>query len=65
MEKKKELFGKVQVIRCLAMSGLIFTATNCASEDIIVRINKLLYSFLCGKSEKIKWNVIINRKESG
>ncbi len=60
------LFGKVQVIGCFAMSGLIFTATNCdmPSEDIIhvvrinktwkSRINKVLYFFLWGKSEKIK-----------
>ena len=31
------LFGKVQEIKCLAMSGLIYTATNCAmpSEQIL------------------------------
>ncbi len=61
------LFGKVQVIRCLAMSGLIFTVTNCEipSEDIISKINKILYSFLWGKSEKIKRNVLMNKKVSG
>ena len=61
------LFGKVQVIKCLAMAGLIYTATNCAlpSHDIISTINSEIYNFLWGKSEKIKRRVLINSIENG
>ena len=61
------LFGKVQVIKCLAMAGLIYTAINCAlpSNDIISIINSEIYHFLWGKSEKIKRRVLINTIENG
>ena len=61
------LFGKVQVIKCLAMSGLIYTATNCEipSTDIIKDINKILYNFIWGKTERIKRNTLINDKCEG
>ena len=61
------LFGKVQVIKCLAMSGLIFTATNCAlpSTNIISEINAILYKFLWGRKETLKRNILINSKHDG
>ena len=56
------LFGKVQVIKCLAMSGLIYTATNCEipTKNIITEINTILYKFIWGKTERIKRNVEYN-----
>ena len=60
------LFGKVQVIKCLAMAGLIYTATHCILPDnVVTEINKELYAFLWGKSEKIKRQILINNITDG
>ncbi len=61
------LFGKVQVIKCLAMSGLVYSATHCAipNRDVIKEINKALYEFLWGKTEFIKRNILINDIKEG
>ncbi len=66
-QRNLTLFGKVQVIKCLAMAGLIYTATNCElpSDRIIYEINKEIYEFLWGTTEKIKRNVLINPKSEG
>ena len=66
-QRNLTLFGKVHVIKCLAMSGLIYTATNCAipSEQIIKDINKILYEYLWGKTELIRRSTLVNDKLNG
>ncbi len=61
------LFGKQQVIKCLAMAGLIFTATNCElpSDKIVQDINKEIYGFLWGTTEKIRRSILINTTKEG
>ena len=60
-------FGKIQVIKSLAISKIIYAATmTCTpSPGIIKKINTLLFKFLWGSTDKIKRNVLINEIENG
>ena len=49
------------------MAGLIYTATNreIPNTKMIGEINKELYGFIWGKSEKIKRHILINKSSEG
>ena len=60
------LFGKVTVIRTLAVSKLTFVGTNCKiPSGVIKKLNSLLYGFIWGQRDRIKRNVLINEIERG
>ena len=66
--KKRELtlFGKVQVIKSLALASLIYTASCCViPTGFIEKVNKVLFSFIWGKVERIKRNSLIGQKDVG
>jgi hypothetical protein len=55
------LFGKVTIIKVLAISKLVFSALNTHTpENIEKDISKMLYSFIWNKTDRIKRNVIIS-----
>ena len=60
------LFGKVTIIKTLAIPKLTYIATNCIYTDIIIQqITRILYNFIWGKRDRIKRNVLISRIEYG
>ena len=66
--KRRDLtiFGKVQVIKSLALGSLIYTASCCPTPgDVVDKINKILFSFIWGKTEKIKRDTLIGSKCNG
>ena len=61
--KTRELtyFGKIMVIKMLALPKVIFSATNTLTPEYAIdSIEKILYDFLWGKSHKVKKSVVIN-----
>ena len=55
--KKRHLtiLGKIIVIKTLALSQIIYSATNTHIPDYVIpRLNTIVYNFLCENKEKIK-----------
>ena len=66
--KKRDLtlFGKVLIIKTLAIPLLLYPACNTIiAYNIIPKVNKILFSFIWPGSEKVKRNVAIGAKEDG
>ena len=64
--RKLTLFGKVQVIKSLALPKLIFSATNtCIPSTVCKTINDLMFSFIWNGKDKIKRNVVIGHPKYG
>jgi hypothetical protein len=64
--RKLTLFGKVQVIKSLALSKFVFSATNTATPDYIYKeINKIIYSFIWNNKDRIKRSIVISPIEHG
>jgi len=60
------LFGKTIVIKVLALSKIVFSATNTiVPENAINNLNKMIYSFLWNKRDRIKRNIVIAPLEEG
>ncbi len=60
------LLGKILIIKSLAISQLIFSATNTAIPSTVVsEINKILYKFIWNSNDKIKRNTLIGLKSDG
>ena len=60
------LFGKVQIIKTFAISKLVLPATLLPiPQNIIKRINKILYRFIWGSNDKIKRTKVIKDIKSG
>ena len=54
------LFGKILVIKSLAISKIVFSAMNTEIPDNIDKLlNKVLYNFIWNKRDRIKRNVMI------
>jgi hypothetical protein len=65
-KRKLTLFGKVQVIKTLALSKLVFSATNTYTPDHIYKsINDIIFSYLWTKGDRIKRNVVIGPVKHG
>ena len=59
-------YGKVLVFKTLALSRIVFSALNtCIPQDIIGKINKIMYGFLWNKTERIKRCTLISPHISG
>ena len=69
MWKKRDLtlFGKIQIIKSLAISKIVYVAnlTALPTQETIAKINNELFSFIWGKKDKIKRLVLLNNIESG
>ena len=66
--KRRELtlYGKAQVIKSLALASIIYTASCCVVPNGMVdKINKILFSFIWGKVERVKRNTQICKKDEG
>ncbi len=61
------LFGKVQIIKSLALSKLTYVASCCTmpNDETIKYINNIFYKFIWGKVERIKRKSIINKTTLG
>ena len=60
------LFGKVAIIKSLAIPKIIYPASVLiVPEEIIKQLNKLFYTFIWGKRDKIQRNVAIADIEKG
>ncbi len=65
-KRKLTLFGKVIVIKTLALPKLIFSASMLPLPDgFIKKVNVILYKYIWGNSEKIKRQVCINNLSKG
>ena len=60
------LFGKVLIIKALALSKLIFSAQNTAMPNDIIKItNSILYNFLWNNTERIKRKILTGPYSDG
>ena len=61
------LFGKITVIKSLALHKLIYVASILPYDDLIIKtVNNLIFKFLWdGKKDKIRRTIIINKIENG
>lgn len=60
------LFGKITIIKCLALPKITHVATNCSiPEDLEKRLSKLFYNFIWGQRERIKRKLLIAPIEQG
>ena len=60
------LFGKICIIKSLALSKIIYVATClCVPEKVIKEIDHKIFKFLWGKRDRIKRKSVINNLESG
>ncbi|MCP3901869.1 MAG: reverse transcriptase family protein, partial [Desulfobacteraceae bacterium] len=60
------LFGKITVLKQLALPKIIFSATMLHTPDEVIKeVNTLFYGFVWGKKDLIKRNVLINDVENG
>ena len=60
------LIGKIYIVKSELLSKIIYTATILPiPEDIVSKINKILYKFLWGKTEKVKRKIINNDFDNG
>ena len=64
--RKLSIFGKVTIIKTLALSKLSYMALNFVTPDIIFKdLDKLFYNFLWYKRERIKRNTLIGNLANG
>ena len=65
-ERKLTIFGKVVILKSLAISQLVshFILIPVPS-DIMKRINKSMYNFLWNSKDRIRRNVLINTQDNG
>jgi exonuclease III len=60
------LFGKIQIIKSLAISQLTLPASTLPVPDgIIIKINKILHKFIWGSNDKVKRIKIIKNVDKG
>lgn len=60
------LFGRVQILKSLALSQFTFLFINDTVEnDTINKINSLMFKFLWNKTERIKRRILINSVDKG
>ena len=65
-KRNLSLFGKVTVIKSFILSKITFIATNCTiPEEMIKKLNSILFGYIWGKRDRIKRNVLINDIEYG
>ena len=59
--RKLTIYGKIEIINTLALPKLIYYCSILPVPDIVIqKLEKILLSFLWGKSQKVKKTVIIN-----
>ena len=65
--RKLTLFGKCQIINSLIISKLLYVATILENPDqtIFKQVNKIIFSFLWGKRERIKRKTLIRHISDG
>ncbi len=65
-QRELTLFGKVNIIKTLGISQLLYSA-QCLNhpEDIVGKINSILFKFVWGGSEKLKRNQLIADLDKG
>ena len=60
------IFGKVQIIKSLALPNIIYSANCCdIPNGVIQRINELIFNFIWGSTERIKRKTLISPQIKG
>jgi hypothetical protein len=60
------IFGKITIIKTLAVPKLTHVASNCTiPEGFVQKVNRMFYNFIWGKRDRIKRNVLIAPIERG
>ena len=60
------LFGKIQILKTYALSQLTLPATTvCIPTYLVKKVEKIFYTFLWGKSEKVKRKKLIEKTSKG
>ena len=67
MEKRHlTIFSKIIVVKTLALSQIIYSATNTHIPDYVIpRLNTIVYIFLWENKERIKRKTLIGKFEDG
>ena len=61
-----KLYGKVNIIKCVAFPKILFVASFLQSPpDFITKLNKIFFSFIWGNREKVKRSKIYLSKAEG
>ena len=65
--RRLTIFGKCQIINSLIVSKLLYVATilENPNQDIVKKVNKIIFSFLWGKRERIKRKTLIRKIKDG
>ena len=65
--RKLSLFGKCQIVNSLILSKLLYTSAilEYPDKDFIKNLNKIIFSFLWNKRERIKRKTLIRSTEEG
>ena len=64
--RRLTLQGKILILKTLAIPKLVYPASLLPIPgDLVKNVNKILYSFIWGKTEKVKRKVLINEYEYG
>ena len=65
-KRELHLFGKVLVVKCLAVSKIVLCASlQPVPKQFIHKLNKIIYKFLWGKRHKISRKKVIKNLEDG
>ena len=65
-ERKLTIFGKVIILKALAVSQLVFNFNLLpVPTNIINRINRSMYNFLWNANDRIRRNVLISNRQNG
>ena len=65
-QRKLTIFGKVLIIKQLAIPKVLFSASNLTvPENFVKQLDALFYDFIWGKTEKVKRSVMVNQLEKG
>ena len=60
------LQGKILIIKSIVLPKIIFSASLLSTPDGVIKdINKILYKFIWGKTERLQRDVLINEYEEG
>ena len=64
--RKLTLMGKIRIMKTLAIPKIVYSASMLPiPTDLVKQLNKILYRFLWGNTDKIKRLTIINTCQNG
>ena len=65
-KRKLTIFGKITVIKTIAIPKILFSASVLPlPDDVVQRLNTIFFDFIWGKKDKIKRNIMIQQISDG